>query len=303
MSSTIIAILSIYLFVGLGFFVKMKFKEKIEERSLVLISIYTLQPILTIWGLTGKEINLNLIYAPFFYLIVVFIALIFSYFIAKFSFSDKKDNSIFLASSLIGNTGNLGIPLAVALYGQESIIYTTLLNLANVFFVHTFGVFFYSRGNYSFKQSMINIIKLPILWFAILGIILNLNEVKFESSINKALEMGAYSSIVLQLIIFGIYLYSTKLKEINYKLLLNVLNVKFILLPLITFVLLQFSSFNEYEKAIIFLQMAMPLAVANVNYASLYECKPIDVTSLVFVSSVIFLGFIFLDILIIKNLL
>lgn len=301
--SFIIAILSIYFFIGLGFFVKMKFKEKIDEKTLVLISIYTLQPILTIWGLTQKEIDLNLIYAPFFYLIVTFITLIISYFIAKVAFSDKKDNSIFLASALIGNTGNLGIPLAIALFGEESIIYTTLINLANVFFVYTFGVFFFSRGNFSFKESMINIIKLPVLWFAIIGIILNIYGVKFEGAIDKTLEMGAYASMVVQLMIFGIYLYSTKIKQINYKLLFHVSNIKFILLPLITLILLQFSNFNDFEKAIIFLQMGMPLAVANVNLASLYECKPIDVTSLVFITSIMFLGFIFLDILIIKNLL
>lgn len=303
MSSTIIAILSIYFFIALGFFVKMKFKEKIDEKSLVLISIYTLQPILTVWGLTKKEIDLNLIYFPFFYLIATFITLIVSYFIAKIVFEDRKDHSIFLASSLIGNTGNLGIPLIIALYGEESIIYTTLLNLANVFFVYTFGVFFFSRGNFSFKDSILNIFKLPVLWFAILGIVLNLNDIKFHEAIDKTLEMGAYGSIVVQLMIFGIYLYSTKIKQINYKLLFHVSNVKFILLPLITLILLQFTTFTSYEKAIIFLEMGMPLAVANVNFASLYDCKPIDVTALVFVSSVVFLGFIFLDILIIKNLL
>jgi len=39
--------------------------------------------------------------------------------------------------------------------------------------------------------------------------------------------------------------------------------------------------------------LMMPLAIANVNVASLYDCKPRVVTALVFVSSFIFLAVIF----------
>jgi predicted permease len=46
-------------------------------------------------------------------------------------------------------------------------------------------------------------------------------------------------------------------------------------------------------KGIIFIELMMPLAVANVNLASLYDCKPRVVTALVFLSSILFLGIIF----------
>jgi predicted permease len=46
-------------------------------------------------------------------------------------------------------------------------------------------------------------------------------------------------------------------------------------------------------KKIIFVELMMPLAVANVNLASLYECKPKVVTALVMVTSVLFLGIVF----------
>jgi len=45
----------------------------------------------------------------------------------------------------------------------------------------------------------------------------------------------------------------------------------------------------------------MPLAVANVNLASLYECRPRDVTALVLVTSVLFLILIFGGIEIIQH--
>ena len=106
--------------------------------------------------------------------------------------------------------------------------------------------------------------------------------------------MGAYASMTMQLFLFGIYLYGTKIKEINRKLILWVMSFKFILLPVTAFSILYFIELDPMIKGIIFLELMMPLAVANVNLASLYDCEPKLVTALVFLSSVLFLGVIFI---------
>ncbi|MDQ7043001.1 MAG: transporter, partial [Sulfurimonas sp.] len=90
-----------------------------------------------------------------------------------------------------------------------------------------------------------------------------------------------------------IYLYGTKIKEISKKRLVWVMTLKFIILPLTAFTLLINLNLEPMIKGIIFIELMMPLAVANVNIASLYECKPRVVTALVFVSSFLFLGVVF----------
>jgi hypothetical protein len=108
------------------------------------------------------------------------------------------------------------------------------------------------------------------------------------------LMMGAYASMTMQLFLFGIYLYGTKIKEISRRLVIWVLSLKFIVLPLIAFVVLSNIEMDRMIKGIVFIELMMPLAIANVNLASLYECKPRVVTALVFFSSLLFLGVIFL---------
>jgi predicted permease len=49
-------------------------------------------------------------------------------------------------------------------------------------------------------------------------------------------------------------------------------------------------------KGIIFIELLMPLAVANVNLASLYDCEPKIVTALVLISSLLFLGIVFVGV-------
>ena len=44
-------------------------------------------------------------------------------------FKERSDQSVYLASSLVGNTGNLGIPLGIAIFGIESVPYTSIINI------------------------------------------------------------------------------------------------------------------------------------------------------------------------------
>jgi len=296
MSSIIFSILSIYLFIFLGYIAKRSFKEKIDDKTITLINVYFLQVFLTFWGLLIRPIDISLLYAPSLYLFIVLIILLFCALLAKKIFKEKKEYSIAVVAALIGNTGNLGIPINIAIFGEESIQYTTIVNLMNVFLVYTIGVFYYSRGSFNTKTSLYNIIKLPILWAAIIAILLSLNKVPIHPSLMNMLMMGAYASITMQLFLFGIYLYETKFAEINKKLVLWVLVLKFFLLPLVAFSILYNLNLDPMVKGIIFIEFMMPLAIANINLASLYDCKPKLVTALVFLSSILFLGFIFLSV-------
>jgi predicted permease len=280
----------------MGYLAKRSFKDQIDDKTITLLNVYFLQVFLTFWGLLLHPVDITLLYAPSIYLIIVIFVLILSALFAAKLFKKKKEYSIAMVAAVIGNTGNLGIPLNIAIFGEASIPYTTIVNLVNVFVVYTIGVYFYSRGNFDVKTSLKNIVKLPILWAAMLAIFLSVNGYKPSKEIMNMLMMGAYASMTMQLFLFGIYLYGTKIREINRKLIIWVMAFKFILLPITAFSLLYFIELDAMIKGVIFLELMMPLAVANVNLASLYDCEPKLVTALVFISSALFLGVIFLGI-------
>ena len=283
------AVLFVYLFIFIGFITKKIFQERVDEKSLVVLSVYIFQPFLTFWGLLKKPIDFDLAIAPFIFFGLSLLIIAINFFLARMLFDDPKDRSIFIVSSVIGNTGNLGVPLGIALFGEQSLPYTTIVNLANVFMVYSFGAYFYSRGSFDVKKSIINTIKLPILWFALLAIILNLQGFKPDYYFDMFLQMGAYTAIVLQLMIFGFYLAKVSLKQIEKRLVASVTFMKFVILPLIAFLALRFIDLEPLTKKIIFMEIMMPLAVANVNLAALYRCKELSVTTLIFVTTALFI--------------
>ncbi|MDP3266255.1 MAG: AEC family transporter [Sulfuricurvum sp.] len=291
---TLFSILGIYLFIAVGFGAKWTFKEKIDDRTITLLSVYFLQIFLTFWGLLKRPIDMGLLLAPSVYLGITLLSLLLMIPLSKLLFKDTKERSIATVAALIGNTGNLGIPLGIALFGEVCVPYLTLINLANVFVVYTIGVFYYSRGEFSVHDSLMNIVKLPVLWAAMGAIALNLVGYIPSPAVDKTLMMGAYASMTMQLVLFGIYLYGIKLGELNAKLSLWVSGTKFILIPILAWIVLRQIEMESSVKGMVFLELMVPLAVANVNLASLYNCAPRTVTIQVFVTSVLFLGIAFI---------
>lgn len=290
-----LSILAIYVFILLGYIAKKIFKDELGERGMVIISVYFLHPIFSFWGLSTKPMNLELLKVPMYYLLFSCLTIALGYIAARLFFEDKKDRSIMTIASAINNTGNLGIPLGIALFGADSIIYTSMMSVANTLMTYTLGVFFYSAGNSSMKEAFLNIFKLPVIWAAILAMILNFSGVVIHPILFKSLEMGAYCMVVLQLIIFGMYLCSMKLGELNLKLLLHVHLLKFVVLPTVTIGLLFFVlPLEPFVASVLFLELIVPLAVTNVNIAALYDCKPIDVASLILFTSILFIPFLLL---------
>jgi predicted permease len=269
------------------------FKEEINTKTLTLMSVYFLQPFVTIWGFSTAKLHTEHLYVPLLYLAIILALLIPTILIGKIFFDDPKERAIFSIAGFVGNTGNIGIPLGIALFGEASVIYTTLINIANVFVVYIIGVYIYSRGSFSIKDSLFNIVKIPIIPASVIAILINIYDIPLSAEIQEFFKMGAYAGIVLQLFLLGTFLQGIRIKELHPKLFIGTISQKFIIVPLATAVILSFTNLPLFVQGVIFMEMMVPLAVANINLASLYNCRPKDVTSLILLSTLLFMPLLF----------
>jgi predicted permease len=295
----LISVATIYLFIIIGFVFKRTFKEEVKERSFVLLNLYFLQPILIFWGLTRAPITYEFILSPLIYYMAVFIVLAIALMYAKAVFNDTQDKSIFMASSLVGNTGNLGIPLGIALFGVQSVPYTSILNIANILYIYIFSVYFFAGEQFRFVDALKEIVKIPAIGFALGALVFNALGFKLDANFDKVFTMGAYTAIVMQLVIFGVFMSQIKVKTANWKLSLNITLFKHIMLPMVGLGVILYFDIDPFVAAVIFLELMVPLAVNNVNLSSLYHCKPIDTTFAVLISSLAFVFLVYGYILII----
>jgi len=301
MITTLLSIIFVYVFIILGYMAKRIFKEEMSTKTLTLMSVYFLQPFVTIWGFSTAKLHAEHIYVPLLYLTIILTILIPTIAIGKMLFADPKERAIFSIAGFVGNTGNIGIPLGIALFGEQSVIYTTLINIANVFVVYIIGVYIYSRGSFSIKDSLFNIVKIPIIPASVVAILINIYDIPLSTQIEEFFKMGAYAGIVLQLFLLGTFLQGIRIKELHPKLMLGTLSQKFIIVPLATAFILSYTDLSLFVQGIVFMEMMVPLAVANINLASLYDCKPKDVTTLILLSTLIFIPLLFILSIIINH--
>ena len=294
MFETLLSIIFVYLFILLGYIAKRLFQDEMDSKTLTLFSVYFLQSFVTIWGFSTATLSLEHFIVPLYYIGIVMLLLIPTIILSKKLIKNPKERAIINIAGFVGNTGNIGIPLGIALFGMESVIYTTLINIANIFVVYILGVYIYSRGSFSIKKSLLNIIKIPIIPASAIAITINLTHIEIPIQIQEFFKMGAYAGIVVQLFLLGTFLYGIRLSNLKKSLLITVLSQKFILIPLSTAIILSFTNLSLFIQGILFMEMVVPLAVANINLASLYNCKPQDVTALILLSTLLFLPILFI---------
>ena len=276
----------------MGYISKAKFKEGMDEKTIVKLNIYFLLPILAFWGLLTQKIDISIIKIPFIYLLVSLIALVISTILAKRFLSDPKDISIVSMASVTGVTGSIGIPLGLALFGKNSVIYTSLINTMSMFFVYTVGTYIYSRGSFGVIKSFKNVFKMPIIWASLIAIVFNIFGITINKSFFKTLQMGAYAAIIMQLLIFGIFLYEAKIKQINFRTLNFSIFIKFVIVPIISIIVLYLLNIKGIALKSTILEVLVPMAITNVSLASIFDCKPKEVTTIVFISSLLFIPYI-----------
>ncbi len=287
MSELFLSIGCLYILVAIGFAWKKYLAPQLNERDLSLLMMYFLSPGLVFWGFSAAPITFEVLQIALFYSVLAILTLGLLLGLSTILKFGPRKRAILVMNNILLNTGNLGIPIGLAFLGTASLPFTTATNMVAVVISYTLGVYFYSRGSFSIKDSLLNILKLPVLWMATLAIILNLKQVVFPSAFLNFLEITGHMSVGFQLVILGVFLAAHMGKVKDPKLLNWTVGIKIIVPPILALAVIKGFELKGLVAQVLLLQSLMPAAVNNLNLASLYHCRPAEVTPIVFWSSLI----------------
>jgi predicted permease len=291
------SLFGLYFFALAGFVLKKIFTKELNTKSIVILSIYILQPILGLWGFIKAPLVFDMLGVGVLYLCTAFFLAGSIFYVSKFFITDKKQQTIISFLGTSGNTGNIGIPLSSSLYGAVGVVVATVINFFNIIWNFIFGVYYYARGEKSMKKSLIEVLKMPLLWTSCLGIIINIFSVHVPYEIEYFLEIGAYSAICIQLLLLGIFISGIQVSKIEKITQSWVIFLKFILMPALGFLLLLvyqhfFGAIAPEIIAVFIIELCVPIAVNNGNLATLYNCYPQKVAESILISYIMFILFV-----------
>lgn len=278
--SAIQSILSIIILISIGYILTRKgwfdsSTSKVFARLVTTISL----PALMIYNFTtsfDKQMFLDSATAliiPFLSILICFIiSIILSYF-----FVDPSRRGMFETMFTVANTVFVGLPVNIALFGEASIPYALLYFAANTLFFWTIGIMKISRDGGKDKkyvlsiQTVKSILSPPIIGFFI-GILLVLLEIRLPSFLIDTSRYLGNLTTPLSLLFIGMTFHSIDLKKLSFNMDQLLLFVgRFIISPLVVYVLSMFFPVPPLMLKVFIIQAAMPIMAQVAIVAKAYD--------------------------------
>jgi predicted permease len=190
----------------------------------------------------------------------------------------KLDLRVYLAPLTFGNTGNLGLPLALFAFGDEGLTYAVVVFAAMAIYSFTFGVWVISGGG-----SPTKMLKEPMVAATALGGLFLWQGWQTPPVLTNALELIGQMAIPLMLITLGVAVARLEYRNVTRAGLLSAAKVV-ICIP--TAVLAGYLfALAPVPFAVLVLQVATPVAVTSYLLAEKFQTDPDAVAGLVVVST------------------
>lgn len=181
--------------------------KKIDLGPVVDLLLYITIPALVISSLSKKTINPELLLTVAISATAVVLATGLIAFIYLWAIGRREFRGFYLPTIFM-NTGNMGLPLALLAFGQSGLTVAILYYVTVSILVYTLGIYI-GRGRGGFHE----ILKLPLIYATVAGIILNAGHVAIPTPIFTVFDMLGAATIPLMQLSLGYRLYSTSLSR------------------------------------------------------------------------------------------
>ncbi|WP_404319590.1 AEC family transporter [Malaciobacter canalis] len=283
-------IFPLYLNIIIGYLLAKYFK--VRRDIIAFILVYILGPIVIFFATMSIQINIQIAFLPIF--IFLFGSAIAFYILIRYKkyWTDSSINTLAFTCGT-GNTGYFGIPLAMILLEPQVVNIFIFVTLASLLYENTVGFYVTAKGNFTAIESIKKILRLPLVYAFILGIILNLNGVNTPDFVIPYFENLKWAYGILGMMMLGMGLKGFNLEEDFDKKYIKIAYLyKFVFWPLAMLIIIFadktfFNFLNEDIYKVLFLMSIVPLAGNTVTLAILLKAKPQKASFTVLLSTLI----------------
>ncbi|MEJ2119491.1 MAG: AEC family transporter [Alphaproteobacteria bacterium] len=186
----------------------------------------------------------------------------------------------FLPAMMFGNTGNMGLPLALFAFGEEGLALAIAVFAVNATTQFTIGALI-SSGTVSVRR----LVRTPVIWAVALALVFMFTGTKPPIFIANTLTLLGNIAIGLMLLALGVSLARLKVGSIKHTILLSLfrLTMGFSVGYGIAYVL----DFEGAKRGVVILACSMPVAVFNYLFAQRYGRAAEEVASVIVTSTLI----------------
>ena len=267
----------IFIIILIGF-IWNKFNNNLNEEEIIKLITWIGAPCL----IFNTLININISYSllkdiVYIAIILTFLMLIFSMVIIKIF---KEPVRALINPMTFQNSGNLGLTICLFSFGQIGLELAVIYFMVTSVLHFTLGLSIWS-GNLSLKH----LLKAPVVYAVLLGLLINYNDLKLPIAISNTTTVLAGITIPLLLLTMG-----TSIAKINFKIETKIVFLtltRTLLALILAYLLTIFFKIDGVAQKIILMQGVLPAPIFTYMFASQYKVSPEKVANYLMTSTLI----------------
>lgn len=192
----------------------------------------------------------------------------------------RLDVSTYLAPLVFGNTGNVGLPLALFAFGDEGLSYAIIVFAVMAILSFTIGVWVVSGGG-----SLMRVVREPVVAATFLGALFLWRGWQTPAFATSALDLIGQMAIPMMLITLGVAIARLETRHMGRAVWLSAL--KIVICAGAAWMAARWFGLGPVPSAVLIVQTATPVAVTSYLLAEKYGHEAQPVAGLVVASTVL----------------
>lgn len=278
-------IVPIFLVAALGFALRRVWG--VEKRAVSQMAFYVLSPCLIFSVLIKAEIApAELARLGAFALVSIVAMGGLAWGVSRWLRLDRSESMALVLVAMFSNAANYGLPLNQLRYGPAGVAHAVPYIVVSGVLVYTLGSFIASLGQHPWRQALVGLARLPVIYAAALALVIYGARIPLPAFLMQGLDLAAAGAIPAMLVLLGMQLADWQRWD-QWRLVLPAVGLRLIISPLVAGLGVVALALTGQSRATSILEASMPVAVAATIVASEYDLHPEAVAGAVVVSTLI----------------
>lgn len=248
-----------------------------DIKSISSAALYLMSPFLAFQTFYTNELTIDYFYIVLSCLTLTFSLLSIVWVTSRTMKTTRPQFAAMILGAVFPNSGNYGAPVVLFALGAAGFDYAVVIMVFHGLIINTLGIFFASLGGEekaTWQQSLHKVIRMPLAYAALLGIILQLIGATVPNAIMEGVGLAADASIPTVMLVLGMQLAVISKKKVAYRYVSAVTIIRMIISPVIAAIIVYFMPINDLIKTVFIIQAAMPTAANTTLLALQFGTEP-----------------------------
>ena len=283
--------LKLFLLLVLGFVLfKCHIFDEYTNKKISALIVNVASPMLIISSIAGVEgSNKSIVFLMISAGILMYIGfIILGKIINRIFPFPKKDWPVYECMVVFANTGFMGYPVLLDVFGQEAVFYASLIHMAFNFFVYTYAIMCLTKGDDSeFKLNFKQLLT-PGIILIFVGIFIYLFDIQLPSVLMDTINSVGSLTAPLSMMMIGssLAVYPIKDSFTDWRSYVFAF-VRLMIVPFVTMIMCRLLHIDAYYANITIITNAMPVGSMVLMLATQYNANVKIVTRNIIVSTLL----------------